>query len=211
MARRRGETPLSQQIANHLRDAIQTGEYPLGALLPSQRRLAADHNIAHNTAREALLILVDEGLVTARHGKGFIVRAPYVARASDSPDEHVIDATDLTLGEADHLGKLLDDPAYTLAGHIFLGLGSTLDTATWVDSWWVRPGSIVIEWAGGPPIGEVLAALLPRSDESGVWSYGVPGLRLVHEGNATADLAWLGADDAKALLRKLPSPPAADG
>lgn len=65
----------SRRMAHELRAAIQSGEFPPGAKLPSERALAAQYNVARNTAREAIRLLADEGLVTAEHGRGVFVRS----------------------------------------------------------------------------------------------------------------------------------------
>ncbi len=64
----------SRRVARLLRAAITTGALPPGSKLPSERVLAAEHEVARNTAREAVRLLADEGLVTAAHGKGVFVR-----------------------------------------------------------------------------------------------------------------------------------------
>ncbi|MEV0356610.1 GntR family transcriptional regulator [Nocardia sp. NPDC050697] len=68
--------PASRRLAEELRKAIATGELGPGARLPSERALAESHQVARNTAREAMRLLADEGLVTAVHGKGVFVREP---------------------------------------------------------------------------------------------------------------------------------------
>ncbi|MFC8044209.1 GntR family transcriptional regulator [Nocardia sp. NPDC057353] len=68
--------PASRRLAEELRRAIATGELGPGARLPSERALAETHGVARNTAREAVRLLSDEGLVTAVHGKGVFVREP---------------------------------------------------------------------------------------------------------------------------------------
>jgi GntR family transcriptional regulator len=64
----------SRRIADDLRRAIATGELEPGAKLPSERELAERYGTARNTAREAMRLLADEGLVTAEHGRGVFVR-----------------------------------------------------------------------------------------------------------------------------------------
>lgn len=64
----------SRRIADALRDFISSGALAEGDKLPSERELARRYGIARNTAREAVRILTDEGLVTAEHGRGVFVR-----------------------------------------------------------------------------------------------------------------------------------------
>jgi GntR family transcriptional regulator len=53
---------------------ITSGELAPGDKLPSERELARRFGTARNTAREAIRLLTEEGLVTAQHGRGVFVR-----------------------------------------------------------------------------------------------------------------------------------------
>lgn len=66
--------PPSRNIANDLRNQIETGQLPPGAKLPSERELASRYGAARNTAREAVRLLGDAGLVITDHGRGSFVR-----------------------------------------------------------------------------------------------------------------------------------------
>ena len=66
--------PASRRLARELRRQIIEGLIPAGERLPSERTLASQHRIARNTAREAIRILGDEGLVDAEQGRGVFVR-----------------------------------------------------------------------------------------------------------------------------------------
>uniref|UniRef100_A0AAU2A4W7 GntR family transcriptional regulator n=1 Tax=Streptomyces sp. NBC_00093 TaxID=2975649 RepID=A0AAU2A4W7_9ACTN len=68
--------PPSRRIAEELRAAIKAGHLAPGDKLPSERTLAQQYGAARNTAREAIRLLAEEGLVTARHGSGVFVREP---------------------------------------------------------------------------------------------------------------------------------------
>jgi GntR family transcriptional regulator len=74
-----------KQIADHLRAAIGRERLGPGDQLPSEAQLMAHYGVARMTARNALRLLQDEGLITAEHGRGVYVRArPAVRRlASD--------------------------------------------------------------------------------------------------------------------------------
>jgi GntR family transcriptional regulator len=74
-----------KQIADHLRVAIGKGRLRPGDQLPSEAQLMGHYKVARMTVRNALRILLDEGLVVAEHGRGVYVRArPPVRRlASD--------------------------------------------------------------------------------------------------------------------------------
>jgi GntR family transcriptional regulator len=64
----------SRRIADAIRTLITTGELAPGDKLPSERELARRFGTARNTAREAIRLLSEEGLVTAQHGRGVFVR-----------------------------------------------------------------------------------------------------------------------------------------
>ncbi len=66
--------PPSRQIADELRGRITSGDLPPGARLPSITTLMQEYGVARNTARRALAILVDEGLIEIVHGWGSFVR-----------------------------------------------------------------------------------------------------------------------------------------
>jgi GntR family transcriptional regulator len=74
-----------KQIADHLRAAIAQGRLNEGDQLPSEAQLMTHYGVARMTARNALRLLQDQGLITAEHGRGVYVRArPPVRRlASD--------------------------------------------------------------------------------------------------------------------------------
>ncbi len=70
----RERRPASERIAAELRAAIDAGELAPGARLPSERELAQRYGAARNTARQAIRLLAESGLVIAEHGRGVFVR-----------------------------------------------------------------------------------------------------------------------------------------
>ena len=66
--------PPSRTIAEAIRTQIESGELQPGAKLPSERDLASTYGTARNTAREAVRILGEAGLVITDQGKGSFVR-----------------------------------------------------------------------------------------------------------------------------------------
>ena len=74
-----------KQMADHLRAAIAQGRLGGRDQLPSEAQMMTHYGVARMTARHALRLLQDEGLVAAEHGRGVYVRArPPVRRlASD--------------------------------------------------------------------------------------------------------------------------------
>jgi GntR family transcriptional regulator len=65
----------TRQIADELRQQIKNGTLGPGALLPSEPELSRTHGVSRQTARAALQILEQEGLVLVRPRRGRIVRS----------------------------------------------------------------------------------------------------------------------------------------
>lgn len=66
--------PASARIADELRRLIESGDLGAGDRLPSERELAERYGAARNTARQAIRLLTESGLVVAEHGRGVFVR-----------------------------------------------------------------------------------------------------------------------------------------
>ncbi len=58
------------EVSQSLRTDILEGRYPPGSLLPTEQQLCADFQISRQTARQALQLLVDQGLIQRRQGSG---------------------------------------------------------------------------------------------------------------------------------------------
>jgi GntR family transcriptional regulator len=71
-------TPLYLQIREVLRQRITSGEYQIGARLPSERELAQTYDVSRMTARLALQLLSQDGLIHSRVGKGTFVSQPKI-------------------------------------------------------------------------------------------------------------------------------------
>ena len=67
-------TPLYQQVANDLREAIVNDVYHVGARIPTEPELSHLYGVSRITVRKAIEILVDEGLLAKRQGKGTFVQ-----------------------------------------------------------------------------------------------------------------------------------------
>ena len=63
-----------QEIADTLRDRIESGEYPPGSKIPAIPELMDDFGVARDTVRDAVHRLANEGLVTPLRGVGTVVR-----------------------------------------------------------------------------------------------------------------------------------------
>jgi GntR family transcriptional regulator len=70
------DRPVYKQIAELLRGAIATGVLEPGEQVPSEHELCAEYGVARGTARQAIMLLRNEGLIEAVHGLGCFVREP---------------------------------------------------------------------------------------------------------------------------------------
>jgi GntR family transcriptional regulator len=68
-----GKTPVYQQIAAVLRGEIERGVYAPGRPIPSETQLTQRFEVARLTARKAVRVLADEGLVEVVPGRGVYV------------------------------------------------------------------------------------------------------------------------------------------
>jgi DNA-binding FadR family transcriptional regulator len=66
---------LYRQVADQLRQLIDSGEFPVGDRLPTERELAAQLGVSRPTVREALIALEVDGRVRIRVGSGIYVLA----------------------------------------------------------------------------------------------------------------------------------------
>lgn len=67
--------PLVDQAAQHLREQIADGRWPVGARLPGEAALAASLGVGRSTVREAVRALAGAGLLRTRQGAGVFVIA----------------------------------------------------------------------------------------------------------------------------------------
>ena len=65
--------PLYQQVAAHIRRQIISGEMPVGTQLMPHRELAIEYDVSIMTINKALSILVSEGVLHSRVGRGTFV------------------------------------------------------------------------------------------------------------------------------------------
>lgn len=82
--------PPYQQIAAQLREAIRTGRLEPGAKLPSIAEITSSSGVAYATARQAVGVLRQEGLVDTHAGVGVFVRRPrtrIVFSSTEAADE----------------------------------------------------------------------------------------------------------------------------
>jgi DNA-binding GntR family transcriptional regulator len=73
---REGPEPVYRQVAAVLRARIEAGEILPRRPLPSETSLMGEFGIARETARKAVRVLRDEGLVQIVQGRGAFVITP---------------------------------------------------------------------------------------------------------------------------------------
>ncbi|GAA2651421.1 FadR/GntR family transcriptional regulator [Nonomuraea recticatena] len=66
---------LVDQAIQQLREAIVSGEWPVGERIPAEPQLIELLGVARNTMREAVRALAHAGMLEVRHGDGTYVRA----------------------------------------------------------------------------------------------------------------------------------------
>ncbi|MET7290331.1 FadR/GntR family transcriptional regulator [Streptomyces sp. NPDC005573] len=66
---------LSEQVISALRQQITSGEWPVGARIPTEPELVEQLGVARNTVREAVRALAHNGLLDIRQGSGTYVVA----------------------------------------------------------------------------------------------------------------------------------------
>ncbi|WBB79303.1 GntR family transcriptional regulator [Micromonospora sp. WMMD882] len=70
----RSHTPVYVQLAQLLRDRIESGDLPAGSAVPSESRLSQEYGIGRDAVRMAISLLRAEGVVSTSRGLGSWVR-----------------------------------------------------------------------------------------------------------------------------------------
>src|SRR5437879_11393924 len=68
--------PMYYQIMSQLREMILEGEYAVNSLLPPERELVEMYQVSRMTIRQAILELVNEGILVRRKGVGTFIAPP---------------------------------------------------------------------------------------------------------------------------------------
>lgn len=82
------QQPMYVQIAEDLRQQIESGALERGGQLPTELELRARHNASRNTVRDAIKRLISQGLVETRPGQGTFVTTkvdPFVTVLTVNP------------------------------------------------------------------------------------------------------------------------------
>lgn len=70
--------PLYHQLKDILKRKIINEEWPVGSLIPTELELIQEYQVSRTTVREAVLELVNQGLLHKKQGKGTIVTSAKV-------------------------------------------------------------------------------------------------------------------------------------
>ena len=112
--------PRYLRVAQHLRDAIHAGEFPVGSLLPTEVQLAVRYGVSRQTVRQAIGQLRDRGMLSARKRIGTRVDAAEPGRHFRYGFQSVADLLDL----AADTEMLVDDREWiTASGRLTAQLG----------------------------------------------------------------------------------------
>ena len=108
------DIPIYQQLVDHIRAGIKTGELPAGTRLPTVRELAEEMNVARGTIKRAYDELESEGMVEKAQGRGTFVS--YQPESLESRKDRAMAAIDQLFGQLEQLGFSIHEM------HIFLQL-----------------------------------------------------------------------------------------
>lgn len=73
---RKNGIPLYLQILQNLKEKIESGEWSEGTMIPTEKELCKEYNVSKITVREAIKILVKDGMLSRTPGKGTFVTQP---------------------------------------------------------------------------------------------------------------------------------------
>lgn len=78
---KRSPVPMYYQIMRQLLEKIQGGEFAVDSALPPERELAEMYRVSRMTVRQAIIELVNEGILVRRKGIGTFVTLPKLEQA----------------------------------------------------------------------------------------------------------------------------------
>jgi GntR family transcriptional regulator len=68
--------PLYTQVSDYVLEKIQSGEWPVGHMIPTEMELCKQFNLSRSSVRTALLSLVNDGYLVRSKGRGTFVTTP---------------------------------------------------------------------------------------------------------------------------------------
>ena len=84
LAKKINKQTLADQVANSLRESILSGEWQPSEALPTEPELSEIFGVSRAVVRDATRLLIAQGLVEARHGKGVFVTESQVDAFGDA-------------------------------------------------------------------------------------------------------------------------------
>ena len=128
--------PHYADIARHLTEAITTGHFPVGSLLPTELELCAHYGTSRHTVRAALTELQCQGLVSRRKNVGTRVESAS-PKSAFRPTLASVD--DLVQFSATHIRKVQS------VGEVTADAALALDLGCPAGSRWLRISSLRLE------------------------------------------------------------------
>jgi len=101
-------SPLYLQVTEILRQRIQKGVWRKGDTLPTLNELMEEFSVAKVTVRQAVKLLEEEGLLSARRGKGTIVTAEPSGRRPLKVETTLHDIMEMYSGDVPDVKNLED-------------------------------------------------------------------------------------------------------
>lgn len=102
---RTSPVPLHHQLRELLEGQIREGVWTPEQMIPTESQLMAEYGVSRTTVRQALAVLVTEGLLNRQQGKGTFVAQPKIAESLES-----------LVGFAEALQRRGLDPKITVLG-----------------------------------------------------------------------------------------------
>lgn len=132
------KSPLYHQIYVVLRNKIQSGEYPPGAMLPGEHDIANDFRVSRITAKRALNELAGEGLVVRSRGRGTRV-------AQKPPPPQIQASVESWLENASVMGR---STRAQLLDFAYVPAGAEVSKALALEAGAVVQRSVRVRWQG---------------------------------------------------------------
>lgn len=145
-------------IARLLTEAIASGQYPVGSLLPTELELCDHYGTSRHTIRAALHELQQLGLVSRRKNVGTRVES---ATPTQGFHPNLASIEDLVQFGSEHNRKVMSVEEVTVRGAEAKEMGCASGTR------WIRISSLRIDANGRPPIGWTDVYIEPEYAEIG--------------------------------------------